>query len=112
MVDHQGMGIQVELRVAGERIQRLPDPVGGSFDAAGDFDRLVFHGNSALGLLGRLDPHGETRFGTSEMRQLVADVELLLTLAKAGAEHRGLIRLRLMAERCAEQRGELVFIGD
>jgi hypothetical protein len=106
------VGIHVELRVAGKRIQRLPDPAGGSFDAAGDFDRLVFHGSSALGLLGRLDPHGETRFGASQMQQLVADVELLLTLAKAGAEHRGLIRLRSMAERCAEQHGELVFIGD
>ena len=106
------MGIQVELRVAGKWIQRLPDPDGGFFDAAGDFDRLVFHGNSALRLLGRLDPHGETRFGASQMQQLVADVELLLNLAKAGAEHRGLIRLRSMAERCAEQHGELVFIGD
>jgi hypothetical protein len=106
------MGIQVELRVAGERIQRLPDPAGGFFDAAGDFDRLVFHGNPALRLLGRLDPHSETRFGTGQMQQLVADVELLLTLAKAGAEHHGLMRLRSMAERCAEQHGELVFIGD
>jgi hypothetical protein len=106
------MGIQVELRVAGKRIQRLPDPAGGSFDAAGDFDRLVFHENSPLGLLGRLDPHGETRFGTSQMQQLIADVELLLTLAKAGAEYGGLMRLRSMAEHCAEQHGELVFIGN
>ncbi|BEL06334.1 hypothetical protein Q0Z83_045250 [Actinoplanes sichuanensis] len=106
------MSIQVELRVAGERVRRLPDPAGGSFDAAGDFDRLVFNGNPALGLLGQIDPHGETRFGTSQMQQLVAGVELLLTLAKTGAEHRGLIRLRSMAERCVEQRGELVFIGD
>jgi hypothetical protein len=106
------MGIQVELRVAGERIQRLPDPAGGSFNTAGDFDRLVFHGNSAVGLLGRLDPHGETRFDACQMQQLVAEVELLLTLAKAGPEHRGLIRLRSMAERCAEQHGELMFVGD
>ncbi|BCY08810.1 hypothetical protein [Actinoplanes sp. L3-i22] len=106
------MGIQAELRVAGKRIQRLPDPAGGSFDAAGDFDRLVLHENSALGLLGRLDPHGETRFGAGQMQQLIAEVELLLTLAKAGAEHRGLMRLRSMAEHCAEQHGELVFIGD
>jgi hypothetical protein len=46
------------------------------------------------------------------MQQLVADVELLLTPAKAGAEHRGLIRLRTMAVRCADEKGELVFIGD
>ncbi|MEU4623016.1 hypothetical protein AB0G04_23965 [Actinoplanes sp. NPDC023801] len=106
------MGIQVELRVAGEQIQRLPDPAGGFFDAAGDFDRLVFHESSTLGLLGRLDLHGETRFGASQMQKLIADVELLLTLAKVGVEYRGLMRLRSMAEHCAEQHGELVFIGD
>jgi hypothetical protein len=41
MMDHQWMGIQVELRVAGDRVRILLDPDGGSFDAAGDFDRLL-----------------------------------------------------------------------
>ncbi|MGC4900616.1 hypothetical protein ACLQ2Y_14905 [Micromonospora echinospora] len=44
--------------------------------------------------MGRLDPHGETHFGTSQMQHLVAEVDLLLALAKAGAEHHGLIQLR------------------
>jgi hypothetical protein len=109
-----GMGIQVELRVAGKRVQRLPDPAGGFFDAAGDFDRLVSHGNPALGVLGGSIPTAEREIllGTSQMQQLIADVELLLLQAKAGAERRGLVRLRTMAERCAEQDGELVFVGD
>jgi hypothetical protein len=106
------MGIQVELQAAGERVQQLPDPAGGFFDAAGDFDRLVSERNPVLALLGQVDPHGETHFGGHHMRQLIADVELLLVEAKAGAEHRGLIRLRAMAVRCADEHGELVFIGD
>ena len=106
------MGIQVELLVADNRIKRLPDPAGGLFDAAGDFDRMLSRGNPALGLLGRVDPHGETRFRADEMHQLLAELELLLAQAMPGAERRGLTRLRAMAERCAEEHGELVFIGD
>jgi hypothetical protein len=106
------MGIQVELRVANKRIRRLPDPAGGFFDAAGDFDRLVLRGDPAFRLLGRVDLHGETCLGASRMGQLVAEVELLLTQATSGAEHRGLVRLRTMAERCAQEHGELVFVGD
>jgi hypothetical protein len=111
-VDHQVMGVQVELRVADKRIRRLPDPAGGFFDSAGDFDRLMFHGNPALRLLGLVDPHGETGLGPGQMRQLLAEVELLLTEATVGAEYRGLMRLRTMAVRCIEERGELVFVGD
>ncbi|MBG0569305.1 hypothetical protein [Actinoplanes aureus] len=46
------------------------------------------------------------------MQRLVVEVELLLAQATAGAEQRGLMRLRTMAERCAEEHGELVFVGD
>ena len=106
------MGIQVELRVANKRVRQLPDPEGGFFDGAGDFDRLISHGSPALRLLGRVDPHGETCLGPGQMGQLVAEVELLLTEAMVGAEHRGLMRLRTMAVRCAEEHGELVFVGD
>jgi len=106
------MGIQVELRVANTRIRQLPDPAGGLFDAAGDFDRLISRGNPELRLLAWVDPHGETRLGASQMQQLVTEVALLLTQAAAGAEHSGLMRLRTMAERCAQDNGELVFVGD
>jgi hypothetical protein len=77
-----------------------------------DFDRLMLSRNPALRLLGWLDPHGETQFGANQMQQLLADVELLLSQAKAGGEHRGLMRLRTMTKRCAEEHGELMFIGD
>jgi hypothetical protein len=91
------MGIQVELWVANERVRRLPDPVGGFFDAAGDFHRLMFLASPALRLLGEVDPHGETCFGAGQMQRLIAEVELLLNRTTAGAEHRGLMRLHAMA---------------
>jgi hypothetical protein len=111
-VDHQRMGIQVELRVGDKRVRRLVDPAGGFFDSAGDFDRLLCRGSPALRLFNGVDPHGETRFDMSQMQQLVVEVELLLAQATPGAEERGLIQLRAMAERCAEEGGELVFDGD
>jgi hypothetical protein len=112
VVDHRHVGIQVEFWLAGERVRALPDPGGGSFDAAGDFDRLVAAGDSALPLLGGVDPHGETNFGPDEMQPLVAEVDLVLKEARPGAEYRGLMRLRTMALRCADERGELLFFGD
>ena len=62
--------------------------------------------------LAGVDPHGETGLGPGQMRQLVAEVDLLLTGSTVGAERRGLMRLRAMAVRCAEEHGELVFVGD
>jgi hypothetical protein len=97
------MGIQVELRVADERVRRLPDPAGGFFDAAGNFDRLIPRGSPALRLLGEVDPYGETCFGSGQMQDLVAEVELLIARAMAGAEHPGLMRLRVMALHCASE---------
>lgn len=57
------MGIQVELHAAGERVRALPDPSGGLFDAAGDFDRLLRHRVTDLPLLGSVDLHGEMHLG-------------------------------------------------
>ncbi|MFI5893769.1 hypothetical protein ACIA5D_27070 [Actinoplanes sp. NPDC051513] len=65
----------------------------------GDFDRLISLGNPALRLLGQIDPHGETRLDASQVQQLVTEVELLLTQARAGAERRGLMPLHTIAER-------------
>ncbi|MEV4517727.1 hypothetical protein AB0K00_53310 [Dactylosporangium sp. NPDC049525] len=107
------MGIQVELRLADERVRALPDPAGGSFDAAGDFDRLLRSGRTGLPLLGGVDPHGELRLGPGDMAQLVDEIDLLLEEATAGPEQRGLMRLRTMAARCAQEvYGQLVFSGD
>lgn len=112
VVDYQWMGIQVELRLAGRRVQALPDPAGGSFDAAGDFNRLVPSGDAALALLSEVDRHGETCLGPGQMEPLIAEIDLLLEQARPGSEYRGLTRLRVMALRCARDRGELIFIGD
>jgi hypothetical protein len=106
------MGIQVELRLAGELVRALPDPAGGSFDAAGDFDRLVPSRASECPLLGGVDPHGETCLDAAEMPALVAEIDLILRHARPGAEHRGLLRLRTMALHCAQEQGSLVFSGD
>ena len=106
------MGIQVEFHVADKRARRLPNPAGGFFDAAGDFDRLVSCEDPRLRLLGRVDPHGETRFSAGQVRELVVGVELVLAQAAAGAERRGLMRLLAMAARCAEEHDDLVFVGD
>jgi hypothetical protein len=106
------MGIQAELVLAGERVRGLPDPDGGSFDAAGDFDRLVPPRGNAFALLGRVDPHGETWLGYGEMEQLIAEINLLLCDAMPGPEYRGLMRLRVLAFRVAHEHGKLGFLGD
>ncbi|MEV0136347.1 hypothetical protein AB0H83_48995 [Dactylosporangium sp. NPDC050688] len=47
------------------------------------------------------------------MAQLIGKIDLLLEEATAGPEQRGLMRLRTMAARCAqEDHGQLVFSGD
>ena len=106
------MGVHVELRLAGEQIRALPDPGGGSFDAAGDFDRLLPADNPAFALLSSVDPHGDTCLGAAQMQPLIAEIDLLLRQARPGPERRGLMRLRTMAHRCAQDHGVLVFIGD
>ncbi|MEU4422209.1 hypothetical protein AB0F81_16405 [Actinoplanes sp. NPDC024001] len=107
------MGVRAELRrLTGERVRVLPDPHGGSFDAAGDFDRLLVRRRVATPLLDTVDPHGETCLGADRMEQLTAEIELLLAEAAPGPEYRGLIRLRTMAGHCARTGSELVFLGD
>lgn len=106
------MGVQVELVVAGERIRALPDPAGGLFDGAGDFDRLLRASDPETALLNAVDPHGETRLGPGEMSALIAEIDLMLGKAKPGPERRGLMRLRTMAVRCGQEHGQLVFTGD
>jgi hypothetical protein len=110
--DYRYVGIEAEMILVGERVRRLSDPDGGSFDAAGDFDRLVPSAGHAFALLGRVDAHGETCFEYGEMEQLVAEIDLLLSEARPGPEYRGLMRLRVMALRCAREHGKLVFLGD
>ncbi|WP_328475019.1 hypothetical protein OHA21_17060 [Actinoplanes sp. NBC_00393] len=106
------MGIQVELRWGGVPIRGLPDPAGGCFDAAGDFDRLLRERQPDCPLLSAVDPHGETSFGHHQMADLLGEIDGLLGLARPGPERRGLLRLRAMAERCGSEQQRLVFVGD
>jgi len=89
----------------GSVVRRLPDPSGGTFDAAGDFQRFIDE-------TGLLDAEGLPRFRTiepyethdlrsAEMPSLIADVETCLAVAKPGSEMRGLMRLRVLADLCA-----------
>lgn len=89
-------GIEVTVQRVGQRLSGLPDPNGGSFDAAGDFDELV--GSSDLPILGTLDPYGDVTLGATMMADLIADVDRALQGSRSGPQLRGLRRLRVMAE--------------
>jgi hypothetical protein len=104
--------IRVELRTErGEVIRNLADPSGGTFDAAGDFDRLL---TNADGLMRGVDPYGDTVFNRIQADDLVNEVDRLATANDATPmERRGLARLRVMAERCRDSvHLYLWFIGD
>jgi hypothetical protein len=110
----------VVLRDAGSHQMRgLPDPSGGTFDAAGDYDR--FFDDSYPGYDERLDlprmrsvdPYGDTEMAAAAMPSLLRDIANVIPHAREGSELRGLWRLRVMAEQCAAQSGaSLVWFGD
>jgi len=111
---HDGaVGIVVTLvDSAGAEAFHYPDPAGGFFDAAGDFDRLVGQPGDWQAW-GVINEYGVTRMGSEEAASLVTDLASLLTRAKDGPERRGLERLAIMAADCAADPGALlVFHGD
>src|SRR4051794_28902709 len=62
------VGVEVTLhRNNGDRVSGLPDPNGGAFDAAGDFDSLI--GSTDLPMIGSLDSCGYSTLGAT----IVAD---------------------------------------
>jgi hypothetical protein len=104
--------IRGELRTAnGVAVRELLDPSGGTFDAAGDFDRLL---GGAEGLLRYVDPYGDTVFNRVQAPDLIRDIDLLAMAAGVTAvERRGLDRLRIMAEQLRDSvHRYLWFIGD
>jgi hypothetical protein len=112
-VENRHVGVMVELQLAGRPVRALPDPTGGSFDSAGDFDRLIERRDTACPVLGSVDPYGETRLVWAEMGPLIQEIDRLLVQARPGPEEHGLTRLRVLALHCSEQPdAELVFIGD
>jgi hypothetical protein len=106
------MGICAELVVRGQVIT-LADPSGGTFTAAGDFDRLLSVSGTSSGVLARVDPYGDAIVPSGDMAALASEVALLLTQAKQCPERRGLLRLQALAlAGQAEPDAVLRFSGD
>jgi len=89
------MGVVVTLEINGQVVS-LPDPSGGEFNAAGDFDRLLPFSPDLL-LLSRIDPYGDVEFGSSDMAAIRDEAGSLVVLAMDGPERRGLLRLQVLA---------------
>lgn len=106
------MGIDVTLRRGdGQPLKGLPDPTGGTFDAAGDFDDLLE--SSTLPVLGSFDPYGQITLDSQSMEALIVDVDTALNQPGTGSQARGLRRLRVMAEMCrADESLTLHVMGD
>ena len=116
------MSIRAVLRTErGEEVRFLPDPAGGEFDAAGDFDALLPQASTLprppppdfFKLLRYVDPYGDTIFNQSQMGDLLEDIDRATARAVMAVERRGLDRLRVIAERCRDGVHLYVwFIGD
>lgn len=106
------MAMVVTLQRGGSQwLKRIPDPSGGTFDAAGDFDDLL--GSTDLAVLGGIDPYEDTTFTSQKMAALIVDVDSALVHSPAGPQTRGLRRLRVMAEMCqSDEALTLHFFGD
>jgi len=106
------MGLRVELIARGQAVV-LTDPAGGTFTAAGDFDRLLPVSGTSFPILARVDPYGTVVVLGTGMAAVVVEVGLLLEQAQTGSERRGLLRLRALAiAGQAESGAVLRFSGD
>ena len=108
------MGVVATLVDAnGGQVRGLPDPAGGTFDAAGDFDRLLSEPVRQLRTSCDVDLYGSTAFTRVHMDDIVSDIEILETAGVSSIERRGLERLRVLAESCRDGRGvSITFRGD
>jgi hypothetical protein len=105
------VGIHAHLHLNGQPIAGLEDPSGGHFDAAGDFDRLI--PNAEFPTLSKVDVFGDLELRPVAMPALIAEIDKLSPTGRPGPEQRGLLRLRALAEKCAETPASvLVFHGD
>lgn len=117
--NNEWVAVCVELRdEAGCTVLGLPDPSGGTFDAAGDFDRFVDQPPyrqvaDGIPILESVDPLRETIMPFGVMAGLIADCARATAVAHDGPERRGLLRLRVLAEGCSRRPGfTLVWTGD
>jgi hypothetical protein len=108
------MGVVATLvDAAGGQLRGLPDPAGGTFDAAGDFDRFLTDPFQELSSLREVDFYGNTAFTRLHMDGILSDLEVLETAGVTATERRGLERLRVMAEICRDGEGlSISFQGD
>jgi hypothetical protein len=106
------MGVYAELKVRGQ-VLVLADPSGGTFNAAGDFDRLLPVPEEAFPVLARVEPYSDVVISGTDLTALASEVTQLLKRADTGPEHRGLLRLRALAVAGQGRLGaELRFVGD
>ncbi|MBI4943373.1 MAG: hypothetical protein HY830_21725 [Actinobacteria bacterium] len=102
----------VLLDEMGTRVRDVPDPDGGTFDAAGDFDTLLDLAGPWQ-MWSRLDPYEDTELDHEQAALLLSDIARLRPLAQTGIETRGLDRLAALASICTHRPGyTLRFDGD
>jgi hypothetical protein len=90
----------------------VSDPSGGTFDAAGDFDRLLDRVPGAV-TWSSIDPYGTTTFSRSQAMALLQELPTISEHAREGPEQRGLARLAVLAALCdSDEVMSLRFLGD
>ena len=97
----------------------MSDPTGGTFDAAGDFDRLIdeaYFGRRDdwnFPTLRRVDPYASTTMNSGDMAGLLDDIARVVPDANLGPELRGILRLQAMAGTCEQAPDAvMVWMGD
>ncbi|MBC7373454.1 MAG: hypothetical protein H7323_05635 [Frankiales bacterium] len=92
----------------------MPDPAGGTFDAAGDFDRLLVDSPVVrLPVWSSIDPHGVVDLSADGAERLLVELATVILTAEPGAEQNGLRRLSALCQECARHPAlTLRFIGD
>ena len=108
------MGVVAELwDEQNQQVRGLPDPAGGTFDAAGDFDDVLWHLDDTFPVLTSVDPDCTTSMGPSQMLELLAELDRLSSHQVKPIARHGLDRLRVLAVTCNASSGlSLSFIGD
>ena len=83
-----GMGLVAEVQDADGRRVAVDDPSGGTFDGAGDFDRLIPAKSTHLPLLSSVDPYGEWLVPFDRLPELAAEVAVIRADARPAPEAR------------------------
>lgn len=103
------MGLTATLEIDGRTVQ-LPDPSGGTFNAAGDFDRLLQFATD-LPTLSRIDEHGDVHFSSPELASLGEEMSSLLQHARLGPERHGALRLIALASHGSQQQSSVLHVA-